>query len=149
MGAAAWPISTHNQRLLEILNPNDLILLSPDAEAPLTSLDPSKVYVVGGIVDKTVQKGMTAGFAARHGLSVYRLPVKEHAEQLGLCFPGASTRPVLSVTDVVTALIEYNRTNDWVLALNAALPSRKRRQHGSWSTSGTTTRNTTLSKERR
>lgn len=129
MGAAAWPINKHHHHVLELYAADQLVLLSPDAEAALLSLDASKVYVVGGIVDKTVQKGMTIGFAQDHGLAACRLPIKEHAQQLGLGFPGASTRPILSVTDVVIALVEFNRLGDWEQALLAALPSRRRRQH--------------------
>lgn len=106
--------------------------MSPDAQEPLPAapLDPSKVYVIGGIVDKTVQKNLTIEFAQEQELPAYRLPVREYAESLGLNFPGASTRPILSPTDVVTALIEFNRTQDWAVALDAAVPKRKRRQHG-------------------
>ena len=131
MGAAAWPFNRHAQHVLDLYPPDQLVLLSPDADTPLLSLDHSKVFVIGGIVDRTVHKGLTAGFAKEHGLVVRRLPVKEYAQHLGLGFPGASTRPVLSVTDVLKALVEFNRTQDWVMALTAALPSRKRRQHGS------------------
>jgi tRNA (guanine9-N1)-methyltransferase len=116
--------------LLDLYNLDSLVLMSPDAQQPLVSIDPTKVYVIGGIVDKTVQKGLTLQFAEQHQLPAYRLPLKEHAPQLGMGFPGANTRPILTAADVVTALIEYNRTQDWVLALQAAMPIRKRRQPG-------------------
>jgi hypothetical protein len=77
--------------------------------------------------DRSVRKGITAGFAARHGLRAARLPIKEHAQSLGLAFPGATTRPVLNVSDVVVALLEARRTGDWEQALRAALPQRKQR----------------------
>jgi tRNA (guanine9-N1)-methyltransferase len=128
MGAAAWPINTHPESLLELYSPNQLVLMSPDAQEPLMTLDMTKVYVIGGIVDKTVQKGLTLEFAQEHGVQAYRLPIKEHAEQLGLDFAGANKRPILTAADVVTAIIEFNRTQDWVVALEAAVPARKRRQ---------------------
>jgi tRNA (guanine9-N1)-methyltransferase len=128
MGAAAWPVNKHPEALLELYSLDSLVLMSPDAQQPLISIDLTKVYVIGGIVDKTVQKGLTLEFAEQHQLPAYRLPIKEHASQLGMDFPGANTRPILTAADVVTALIEYNRTQDWVLALQAAMPSRKRRQ---------------------
>lgn len=40
-----------------------LVVLSPDAPEPLLLLDPSKAYVVGGIVDRSVRKFITADFA--------------------------------------------------------------------------------------
>lgn len=128
MGAAAWPINKHEQSLLELYSHDSLVLLSPDAAEPLLTIDPTKVYVIGGIVDKTVQKGLTMEFAEQHSLPAYRLPIKEYAGQLGMNFPGANTRPILTAAVVVMAVIEFNRTRDWVLALQAAVPLRKRRQ---------------------
>ncbi len=42
-----------------------VVVLSPDAEAPLSDgpLDPGRAYIIGGIVDRSVQKGITLGFA--------------------------------------------------------------------------------------
>jgi hypothetical protein len=40
-----------------------VVVLSPDAVEPLLNIEPGTVYVVGGIVDRTVVKGTTAGFA--------------------------------------------------------------------------------------
>lgn len=42
-----------------------VVMLSPDAEEPLLQLEQGKVYVVGGIVDRSVRKGVTRGFAVR------------------------------------------------------------------------------------
>jgi hypothetical protein len=121
----------HAQPLLKLVPRDQLVLLSPDAPAPLTHLDTSKAYVVGGIVDATVLPGQTAGFAAAHALECRRLPIQEHAHALGLAFPGASLRPALSIADVVLTLLEYQRSGgDWVAALAAGMPSRRRRRHG-------------------
>ncbi|KAG2449455.1 hypothetical protein HYH02_005602 [Chlamydomonas schloesseri] len=126
MGGAAWPLLKRQQATLDLF-PRELItVLSPDAAEPLTDLDPDRVYVVGGIVDKSVIRGVTAGFAARHELRAARLPTMELAEQLALG-PGAPKRPVLNIDDVVYALLRY-RVNggDWLDALDAAIPARKR-----------------------
>jgi hypothetical protein len=40
-----------------------VVVLSPDAVEPLLNIEPGTVYVVGGIVDRTVIKGATVGFA--------------------------------------------------------------------------------------
>lgn len=58
-------VTTSIQPTLDLF-PRELItVLSPDAAEPLTDLDPARVYVVGGIVDKSVIRGVTAGFAVR------------------------------------------------------------------------------------
>lgn len=127
MGASSWPINKHAEHVLHILPAEQLVLLSPDAEKPLMQLDPDKAYVIGGIVDRSVCKGLTARFGAQHGLETVRLPVLEYADELGLNYAGASKRPLLNVSDVVVALIEYHRTGSWTHALREALPKRKMR----------------------
>ncbi|GIL52804.1 hypothetical protein Vafri_8572 [Volvox africanus] len=126
MGAAAWPLVKQSKSTLELYNPGEIVVLSPDAAAPLMALDERRVYVVGGIVDCSVVRGVTAGFAANHSLESYRLPTLEYAEQLGLG-RGVSRRPVLNICDVVLALLRFRSNGgDWVDALNAAIPKRKR-----------------------
>ena len=55
-------------------------VLSPDAPEPLLQLEPDRVYAIGGIVDRTVRKGVTLEFAAQQGMQVgaagrqHRLP---------------------------------------------------------------------------
>jgi hypothetical protein len=99
---------------------------------PPALLDRSRVYVLGGIVDRTVVKGVTLSFAQLHGLQARRLPVAEHSAQLGrLSEPGASKTPILNVSDVVGCLLELDggaaaeRGGDWAEALRRALPARK------------------------
>ena len=53
-----------------------------------------------------------------------RLPIQEHGEQLGL---GGGTRLVLNINDVVLSLLRFHATGDWVGALDAAIPARRRR----------------------
>ena len=109
-----------------------VVVLSPDApEALAGPLDPSLTYVIGGIVDRSVVKGLSLGFADAAGLRAARLPVREAAAALGLDFPGARKTPVLAVSDVVAALAVAHRTGgDWAAALEAALPARARREGG-------------------
>lgn len=46
-----------------------VVVLSPDAEEPLEAVDTAHVYVVGGIVDRTVRKGLTVKFAVGAALA--------------------------------------------------------------------------------
>jgi hypothetical protein len=50
-------------------------MLSPDAPEPLLALEPGKVYCIGGIVDRSVCKGLTLGWASDSGVTARRLPV--------------------------------------------------------------------------
>lgn len=135
-------------------------MLSPDAELALGHLERDRVYVVGGIIDRTVQKHMTLLYAQQHGFEVRvwrgvnrqvqaqcepdkfqdrprraltdsyaqvrKLPLAEHVTFEGEGRPHAKWA-VLNVDDVVLALLEYQRTRDWTIACNAAVPARKRR----------------------
>ncbi|KAG2482009.1 hypothetical protein HYH03_019033 [Edaphochlamys debaryana] len=126
MGACGWDLDRREQPVHELFPPSRLVVLSPDADTPLTALDEGAVYVVGGVVDRSVRKGVTAGYAAHHGLEARRLPTQELAEQLGLG-RGAAKRPVLNIDDVVLALLRLRDSGgDWLGALDAAIPQRKR-----------------------
>jgi hypothetical protein len=63
-----------------------VIVMSPDAEEALmpqggTPLDPDAVYVIGGIVDRTIKKGMTLQYAVSEGHG--NMPAR-------LCFAGSA-----------------------------------------------------------
>ncbi|KAJ9516697.1 hypothetical protein QJQ45_015147, partial [Haematococcus lacustris] len=114
MGAPGWPVLRHECPVAQAFPGKQLVIMSPDAEAALLPmggepLNPQAVYVVGGIVDRTVRKGLTLEYAAAAGLTAVRLPVLEYAAELGLG-KGTTKRPVLNVNDVVVALLEYHRT---------------------------------------
>ncbi|GFH11827.1 SAM-dependent MTase TRM10-type domain-containing protein, partial [Haematococcus lacustris] len=114
MGAPGWPVLRHECPVAQAFPGKQLVIMSPDAEVALLPkggepLNPQAVYVVGGIVDRTVRKGLTLEYAAAAGLTAVRLPVLEYAAELGLG-KGTTKRPVLNVNDVVVALLEYHRT---------------------------------------
>lgn len=125
-GADNWRVVKHDRPALEVFKGEQVVVLSPDAPDALTHLQQDTVYVIGGIVDRTVKKNITLKFAESSGVRVARLPVQEYAQELGLG-KGVPKRPVLNVSDVVVALIELNCSGDWLAALNAAIPHRKRR----------------------
>lgn len=51
--------------------------LTPDSDNLLESIDHSKVYVIGGIVDDNQLKGLSLSKAVSHGIAHARLPIKE------------------------------------------------------------------------
>lgn len=44
---------------MELFDKHDLVYLTSDSSNVLEKLDPSRVYVVGGIVDRNRHKGVT------------------------------------------------------------------------------------------
>lgn len=125
-GACYWKAHRHSEGTLELFSPESVVVLSPDADEALLELQEGDVYVIGGIVDRSVQKNITLNFATERGCRARRLPVLENAEKLGLTW-GTNRRPVLNVNDVFAALLEVHNSGDWVRALDVAIPHRKRR----------------------
>ena len=46
----------HAEPLEQVFQPADLIYFSPDAEEEIESIDPTKTYVIGGLVDRSIAK---------------------------------------------------------------------------------------------
>jgi Trm5-related predicted tRNA methylase len=46
-------------------------MLSPDGDEILEEIDPSKVYCIGGIVDRTTKKNLSKGWAVRLGMILF------------------------------------------------------------------------------
>ncbi|KAJ0407724.1 hypothetical protein P43SY_009061 [Pythium insidiosum] len=113
-----WIVRWHDhEELTDVVAPSDLVYLSPDSPNVLTSLDRSKTYVIGGIVDKSRKKGATLNAAEGAGLTTARLPIQEHiTERLD---------HILNVNTVVDVLIHFHTHGDWRRALTETLPTRK------------------------
>ena len=46
----------HAEDLKDVVPPENIVYFSPDAEAICETIDPSKVYVIGGLVDRSIAK---------------------------------------------------------------------------------------------
>ena len=60
-GGDGWMVHKHASGLAESFEgrKKDLVMLSPDATETLEGLERGKIYVIGGIVDRTVVRGVT------------------------------------------------------------------------------------------
>jgi len=103
--------------LTEVHAKDDLVYLSSDSDDTLLQLDNSKVYVIGGIVDRNRLKGVTAKKANELGINTAKLPIDEH---LKLC----ATR-VLTCNHVFEILLKFKELKNWKEALLSVLPARK------------------------
>ncbi|EFJ43329.1 hypothetical protein VOLCADRAFT_96591 [Volvox carteri f. nagariensis] len=128
-GAAGWRVVKRAEGPVEAFGAEAVVVLSPDASEPLLDLDPEhRVYVIGGIVDRTHRKGLTLKYAEAQRVTAVRLPISEHAVQLGL---GKGTRkcPVLNIDDVVRALLIYQDTRGTRITGGQGGPLRSTRRH--------------------
>ena len=63
-------------RVRPVSNRTDIVYLTADAEEELgPTLDPTKIYVIGGIVDHNQHKGLCHSRAQRDGVSCARIPI--------------------------------------------------------------------------
>ncbi|POM62076.1 tRNA (guanine-N(1)-)-methyltransferase [Phytophthora palmivora] len=119
-GAMSWKIGRHVEPLEQLYNADELVYLSPDSENVLDRLDPSCVYVVGGIVDRSVRKGETRAKATSHGYRTARLPLQEHFEQFGT----RVRTHIMNLDSVIIVLNEVANHGDWGRAFQRAVPPR-------------------------
>jgi tRNA (guanine9-N1)-methyltransferase len=115
MCADRWKAHLSEKSVVEIFPDAKLCMLSPDAKEPLQDVQPDTYYVIGGLVDRTIQKNSTLIYAQNHKIETKRLPVNE---VLG-------KRVVLNVNHVIDALLHVNAGQSWEQALITVIPQRK------------------------
>lgn len=84
--------STTTTTTIDGVDKADLIYLSADADDTLDVLDESKVYIIGGIVDKNRYKNLCQDKAVRQGIRTAKLPIGEYIQM--------ASRKVLTVNHV-------------------------------------------------
>lgn len=104
-GAEHWHVRKHSSSVYDVFDRENIVVLSPDADDVLQEFDPTKIYVVGGIIDRTVKNNLTLDRASERGVSAARLPVKEF-------FPQAQSH-VINIDQVVALCCHYSETKDW------------------------------------
>ncbi|CAB9524895.1 tRNA methyltransferase 10 homolog A [Seminavis robusta] len=98
---------------------NDIVYLTSDSETVIEELDNSKIYVIGGIVDRNRLPRMAIDRAEKLGLATARLPLEHHLKKM-------QGTKVLTCNHVFEILLKYREHgNDWEKALLEVLPSRK------------------------
>jgi tRNA (guanine9-N1)-methyltransferase len=73
MGLNSWIVSKSKESVINTFPKESIVFLSPDAKEALTDIDESKVYIIGGIVDRTVKKSMTLTYAKVRSVFKYVL----------------------------------------------------------------------------
>jgi hypothetical protein len=122
-------ISLHEQPAGDVW-PAETVWLSPDADELLTApLSNEVVYVLSGLVDRTVAKGASLERARESGAkAVYRLPVREHA-------PRTDVHPIFSLPTCTQVLADVHGGSSWEEAFAAAVPKRylhRREREEAW-----------------
>lgn len=108
----------------------DVVYLTSDSENTIDHLDNSKIYVIGGIVDRNRLKRAAFNRAEEWGLQTAKLPIAEHLAKM-------KTTKVLTCNHVFEILLKYRMFgNSWERALMEVLPSRKHKDSKSQAADG-------------
>ncbi|XP_047381700.1 tRNA methyltransferase 10 homolog B isoform X2 [Sciurus carolinensis] len=100
-----------------------LVYLTPDSEHALQDVDLNKVYVLGGLVDESIQKKVTFQKAKEYSVKTARLPIQEYMVKLqnGKNYHSE----ILAINQVFDILSTYLETHNWPEALKKGVSSGK------------------------
>ena len=127
-GAGHWLVNRHEEPVEEVFRGKRLVYLSPDAEEALDEVDADAVYIVGGIVDRTVNSNLSKLKAAGLGIETRRFPVKEYLPDC--------RKVVLNVDRAIHVLVRFAEEGDWVGILRETMPKRHKRERKQESSQG-------------
>lgn len=105
---------------MEGLKGGSFVYLTPDAEEELLEVDDETIYIVGGLVDRTIVKHATFNranlLASIISITPKRLPISN------LIRPGF--KKALNVSTAALMIPEYLHLKDWEKTFNSIVPSK-------------------------
>jgi hypothetical protein len=103
-----------------------VVYLSPDAPTELERLDVDNIYIIGGLVDDSVQSRVSLSYAEQHGLRTARLPISRYMRRRTGCDSGggATFKQILTINQIFEILLTLYETEDWKVALAKGVPPR-------------------------
>lgn len=119
-GAETWDrlfITSTDKQHFEVFPREQLVYLTADSPNVLRKYDHNKVYIIGGLVDRSIQPGLSLANAKRLKLATARLPLNEHLHW-GI---GAKN---LTLDQMIRILLTLKETGKWDEALKF-VPTRK------------------------
>ncbi|KAM5194136.1 tRNA methyltransferase 10 homolog B isoform 2-T4 [Mantella aurantiaca] len=118
-GFVNYLVDSTESGFLEIFPLESIIYLTPDSDSVLEDIDPSKVYVLGGLVDESIQKKVTYHKAKENGLQTARLPIQEYMVKKEN--EKNFHTEILAINQVFDVLCTYHETRSWPKALKAGV----------------------------
>ncbi|KAK2817873.1 hypothetical protein Q7C36_021806 [Tachysurus vachellii] len=119
-GQETWDrlfITATSQRHVDVFPRDDLVYLTADSPNVLRTFDHSKVYIIGAMVDRSIQSGISLANAKRLNLSTARLPLDEYLHwEIGA--------KNLTLDQMIRIMLTVKETGSWEKALEF-VPKRK------------------------
>ncbi|EGG02758.1 uncharacterized protein MELLADRAFT_90649 [Melampsora larici-populina 98AG31] len=112
------PTENQNQTSNLSFQKENIVYLTADSPNLITTLDPSKHYVIGAIVDHNRYKNLCYEKAERLGIHHAQLPIGEYMKEL-------KSRKVLTVNQVLEILLNWISNHDWRKSFELVIPQRK------------------------
>ncbi|KAE8632700.1 hypothetical protein XENTR_v10001642 [Xenopus tropicalis] len=122
-GFVNYLVDTTENSFLDIFPLETVVYLTPDSDNALEDVNPEKVYVLGGLVDESIQKKLTYHKAREHGLQTARLPIQEYMVK-NVNVKNFHSE-ILAINQVFDVLSTYCRTQSWPEALQAGVSPGK------------------------
>ncbi|XP_060689136.1 tRNA methyltransferase 10 homolog C-like [Hemiscyllium ocellatum] len=116
----AWDrllITVTEKSYVDIFPKDKLVYLTADSPSVLKSFQHDKIYIIGSIVDKSIQTGLSLANAKRLKLATARLPLDEYLKW----DVGAKN---LTLNQMISILLTVKETGNWQEALKF-VPKRK------------------------
>lgn len=116
-GHQNWDLHFQPKKYSQVLEKDNIVYLSSESENVLEKLENDKFYVIGGLVDHNLHKGICHQRATEAGIKTARLPIDEYVEM--------KTRKVLTIDHVFQILARVTEGKSWKEAFLTIIPERK------------------------
>ncbi|KAJ1733648.1 tRNA (guanine(9)-N(1))-methyltransferase [Coemansia biformis] len=114
---SAQHVVFHDGEYLDLFDKQSLVYLTADSPNVVDRLEPGKMYIIGGIVDKNRYPRLTLDKAEQQGIAHAQLPIGQYVRM--------ATRRVVTVNQIFEMLIGFIQTGDWKSAFLDVIPQRK------------------------
>lgn len=116
-GYSNWDVHFESRTYTDAFAKEDIVYLSSESDNLVTTLDDSKVYIIGGLVDHNAHKGLCHRLAEEKNVAHAQLPISEYLE--------LKSRKVLTIDHVFEILLGVSEGLSWKDAFLKVLPQRK------------------------
>ncbi|MED6263366.1 tRNA methyltransferase 10 B [Characodon lateralis] len=122
-GFLSYTMEITEESCLDLFSSETIVYLTPDAQEALEMVDADKVYVLGGLVDESIQKKLSHSRATELSVHTARLPIDEYMVKKNNVKNFHSK--ILAVNQVFDILLMFSETGSWTQALQMWFPAGK------------------------